>query len=492
LELSEKGRCLLLFLKQPPVLRLADEDSVVRPLMREGRFLTTQLPVGPYRTLTTPEGAAFPYYIMPFDADGVCTGPQTRAHLLANLAGVTDIFLFSHGWNNDWSAATQRYEEFITGFQKLRTTMALPMPAGFKPLLIGIFWPSQSLTLFESETGPGFAGSAGAQDAEVGAMQALLADIASELPAASRARFHALASSATLPENDARELAALLASALGDTTDLETGASTKPTSDDLLSAATSLAAPEPDYDAIGTVGTVGGPAAADPLAAGLFGNVLKALDPRNLLKPFTVWQMKDRAGRVGAVGVAPLLGEVLAQADASARVHLLGHSYGCKVVMTATCCMPPTPRKIESALLLQPAISQYAFAAMVPERNVPGGFFGARARIRQPIAGTFSRFDVPLHNMFHLSVRRSDDLGELQYAGDESPSKYAAFGGYGPRATDGAVIVPLRNAGAPYSLPAAPALVGIEGSRVIKGHGDFLHPDVWYLEWTLATAHLRA
>jgi hypothetical protein len=454
--------------------------------------VTTTLPAGPYRTLTTPEGVAFPYYIMPFDANGVCTGPQTRAHLLANLAGVTDIFVFSHGWNNDWSAATERYEAFIKGFQHTRATLNLRMPATYKPLLIGVFWPSQSLTVFENETGPGFAGRApttgGAKSTE---LRALIDTVAEELPEASRARFRTLASAASLDAAESRELATMLAAALGSISDDDTGATTSPSADDLLTAASTLTAPEPDYDAVGSVGS--GPAAnaaRDPQAAGLIGTVLGALDPRNIIKPFTVWKMKDRAGVIGANGVAPLLTDVLNAAAPTARVHLLGHSYGCKVVMTATCKMTST-RQIESALLIQPAFSVYAFAETVPERNVSGGFLPARSRVRQPITMTFSRFDVPLHTMFHLSVRRREDVGELQYAGAEVPSKFAAMGGYGPQATQGATVIPLRNPGAPYTLPAAPAIIGIEGSRVIKGHGDFLHDDVWYLSWTLATAHER-
>jgi pimeloyl-ACP methyl ester carboxylesterase len=451
--------------------------------------VTTQLPAGPYRTLTTPEGGSFPYYIIPFDADGVCSGPLTRTHLIEHLQGVTDIFLFSHGWNNDWSAATKRYEEFITGFQALRASQSLPMPADYKPLLVGVFWPSQSLTLFESETGPGFASTSAVQDADVGAMQGLLTDIAAQLPPASRARFHTLASAEVLNTEESSELAALLAGVLRDVTDAEAGNAKAPSADDLLASADALTAPEPDYDAVGAVRS--GPASTAPMAAGGIGGLIRALDPRNLLKPFTVWQMKDRAGKVGAIGVAPLLNDLLTSSDASARVHLLGHSYGCKVVMTATCMMQQTARKVESALLLQPAISRYAFAESVPEQNVPGGFFRARDRVRLPIVATFSTHDKPLHDMFHLSVRRHDDLGELQYAGGDTPSKYAALGGYGPGATTGATIIAIRNPGSAYTLPPAPAVVGIEGSRVIDGHGGILNDDVWYLSWTLATAHMR-
>ena len=450
--------------------------------------MTTQLPAGPYRTMTTPEGESFSYYILPFDADGVCTGPLTRAHLLANLQGVTDIYLFSHGWNNDWSAATKRYEAFIRGYQALRSSLGLAMPTPYKPLLCGVFWPSQALALFDSEKGPGFA-SAAAQDADIGVMQSVLAEIAAQLPAAKRARFHALATAAALPPADATELAELLAGVLHDVTDSEAGAAAAPSAADLIASATALAPEEPDYDAIGAVG--GGTAAGTPQAAGGIGGFLKALDPRNLIKPFTVWQMKDRAGKVGAVGVAPLLDDLLTTSDATTRVHLLGHSYGCKVVMTATCRMQQAARKIESALLLQPAISQYAFSESVPERNVPGGFHPALTRVRTPITATFSRHDTPLHGMFHLSVRRHNDLGELQYAGDESPSKFAALGGYGPRGTASATVAPIRTPGDAYTLPSAPALLGVDGAAHIDGHGGILNDAVWYLTWTLSTAHLR-
>jgi hypothetical protein len=74
------------------------------------KWQSLMIPIGPYRTLKTPEGTDFPYYIIPFDKEGRCEGPKTFDHLIANSPGHSDIFLFSHGWNNDWSAATVRYE----------------------------------------------------------------------------------------------------------------------------------------------------------------------------------------------------------------------------------------------------------------------------------------------------------------------------------------------------------------------------------------------
>jgi hypothetical protein len=82
----------------------------------------TVLPVGPYKVIKTAGGGEMPWYMMPFDRDGICTGPETRKHLMAAVAkeAFTDIYLFSHGWNNDWKDATDRYQSFIDGYSKLR------------------------------------------------------------------------------------------------------------------------------------------------------------------------------------------------------------------------------------------------------------------------------------------------------------------------------------------------------------------------------------
>ncbi|MEO8409426.1 MAG: hypothetical protein ABI478_02560, partial [Propionivibrio sp.] len=235
------------------------------------------LPAGPYRTLTTVDGDACPYYIIPFDKDGRCEGPRTRDHLLDAAAAYSDIFLFSHGWNNDWKAATERYESFIAGFQKLRHDHGLDMPVGYRPLLVGIFWPSQALAWFDSETGPGFAaGDPVAQDVAVQLEADTLRDVAAALSAERRDRFYELVRAERLEPGPAQELAAMLAALVA--ADDEGARGDAASAQDLLAAATALATPEPDYDAIGNAAAT----VAVPQTAGL-GDVLAALDPRNIV-----------------------------------------------------------------------------------------------------------------------------------------------------------------------------------------------------------------
>lgn len=438
--------------------------------------MPAMVPVGPYKTLSTADGAPFPYYIIPFDKQGRCEGPATRRHLLDNLAGFSDIFLFSHGWNNDWTAATQRYEHFIKGYIAQRAALGLAAPADYRPLLVGVFWPSQTMAWFDSETGPGFA-AAGPPDIDSG--RQLAADLAAALPETDYERFLELLQQPALSPEQARELATLLASlARGDD---EGSGREAPDADDLLAAAAALAPPPPDFDEVDSVDA--GRASA-PSAAGL-GDILGKLDPRNLIKPFTVWQMKDRAGVVGSRGVAALLHELLQRS--SARIHLLGHSFGCKVVMSATAALPTLPRQIHSALLLQPAISQYAFAPVVPESRLQGGYRKNLACIARPIVATFSAHDAALTKTFHLALRRKSDLGEQPEAAGTSPSIYGALGGFGPQDSD-ALIVDIKEPGEAYTLGVGNAIVGIRGTRHISGHGDISNAATWWLAYSLASS----
>jgi pimeloyl-ACP methyl ester carboxylesterase len=188
--------------------------------------------------------------------------------------------------------------------------------------------------------------------------------------------------------------------------------------------------------------------------------------------------MKDRAGRVGARGVSRLLEDVLAAT--TAPVHLVGHSYGCKVVMSALCRLSGAARQVESALLLQPAMSHLAFASDVPGLGAPGGYRPALERSFQPIRATYSRFDEPLTKFFHLAARRASDLGELRIAG-APPSRYSALGGFGPADGQGVARVSAEAPGTRYELPAGSRIVGVEASNVISSHSDINNRATWWM-----------
>ncbi len=171
--------------------------------------------VGPYRYVATAGGEHAPWYVMPFDKHGRCRAPRTRGHLIDTISSgqFSDVFLFSHGWNNDWDTATDRYRDFMDGFTTMRTEHALDVRPGYKPLLVGIIWPGTALVM-PWEAAPRFAGGAPVHeptDDRSGDAQRMIDEIADELPDDAVPRFYELMDQDEgLDRSDALELAEML------------------------------------------------------------------------------------------------------------------------------------------------------------------------------------------------------------------------------------------------------------------------------------------
>jgi hypothetical protein len=121
--------------------------------------VSDNLPGGPYWQVDLGNGSTAPWYMLPFDKSGKCTAPKTRENLLSDVASgnFSHVVIFSHGWNNDWEAASARYHRFINGFQKMRKDHGLEAAPAYRPLLVGIHWPSTALVM-PWERAPKFAG----------------------------------------------------------------------------------------------------------------------------------------------------------------------------------------------------------------------------------------------------------------------------------------------------------------------------------------------
>ncbi|BCW72439.1 hypothetical protein [Arthrobacter sp. NicSoilB8] len=463
---------------------------------------------GPYRQIVLHDGTTAPFYVVPFDQDGRCTGPVTLGELLKNLRKAelepdthySDIFLFSHGWNTPWPRAVEAYETFIKGFASLHADLPDPPGRTYRPLLVGVFWPSAVL-VDPDESPPKIAGDgagvAPESDELVGVEEATKTEIARQLRPEARARFYEMAQKPGLSGTEAQEFSSFLAplwfeDGTKDDLNLDAG---RITETELMSIWKNLPNSDRDEgDQFGFArggfgfGSTGGassggngepsgmlPPIPDPQAAGL----IEFLNPRELIRTTSVWMMKDRAGRVGADGVHGLLSDILAKT--SARVHLIGHSFGGKLVLSALCA-GELPRAVESVLLLQPAISYLCFSPEVPGTGRPGGYFRALSvdRCRQPILSTFSARDFPLTKIFHLAVRRASDLGDIEIAAGP-PGRYAALGGYGPAPGAGVVVVPAKDTGELYDLNGNSRVIGVESSRVIGGHSDVSNKWTWWM-----------
>ena len=392
-----------------------------------------------------------------------------------NSQNYTDVFIFSHGWNNDWEAANELYDGWISGFIKLRRDNSLDLGRPFRPLFVGIIWPSTALVL-ESEQGPKFRSAAPDADAYVGQEREEVRSLAESVSADDRSRFYELTQrplEASLTADEALELARIL-TPLYKSTDAEAGDDgAAPTPEDIRSA----------WETSGQTQLA---------ELGAFRIDLSKFDPRWIVRVATVWQMKDRAGTVGRIGVGPLLDAVLgfqpSQGETAPRVHLLGHSYGAKVVLSALCDKPKS-RKVDSIVLLQPAISYLCFSPNAAGQGKPGGYADAPNRSNQPILTTYSKCDQPLTQFFHLALRRNSDLGER--AANIPPSIYAALGGFGPAVDPGVKVIKLRDFPNKYPISdASIKILGIDATppsedcddpRGIDGHGDVSNVHTYWM-----------
>ncbi len=428
--------------------------------------------IGPYDIA----GVEMPTWILRYNNDGICESPQSRTLLLDELRNGdhTDVFLFSHGWNNSFEEAISLYGGFLKALEAHLS--ANPPARSFKPLFAGITWPSEWLDFSNSPT---IAGDPGVNEGLDVSKTEMAAQIEAATPGGG-ATFVKLINKASVNKDEATTLARLIQPVLvGAIDEIEEGTQPITESDILLAVQSEAAARQPpvgiDLDDYGSVdgGTAG---AIDPQAAGWPG----FLDPRTYVRLFSVYQMKDRAGRVGTRGMAPLLRDILGAT--AAKVHVAGHSYGCKVMLSAICAPGDLTRPVSSLLLLQPAISYLSFSANVPGTTRAGGYRAALegTRVIPPILSTYSKKDFPLHATFHLSLRRKSDLGEVQIAGTataagDPPNKYAALGGYGPRGA-GEKLINLPKSGEAHNLGSA-RVIGMDGSaNLINSHGDVDSP----------------
>ena len=441
--------------------------------------------IGPYEQIPMANGQTADLYLLRYDGDGRLLSPRTDAMLRQALPDATDVYLFSHGWNNVFDVALKRYRSFIHGFIQQRAEFKLPTPQNYKPILVGVIWPSTSFVL-PSEAGPKIAAPPDADGDEARQSEEMLTFVTESLGADEQAQLAELVDGRTqLGADEARQAAALVLGALGDATDDESGAE-PPDVDSLLAAwqamdqaqgATPATAPVDDDD-FGTVDSGG--TTAGPQAAGF------SLDPRNLLRAATMWKMKSRAGTVGAKGVSQLVRAVLDNDDT--RLHLVGHSYGARVVLSALATGGAPPNKAHSVLLLQPAINRWCFAPDVAGRGFKGGFNPVLDRVRQPVVTTFSSHDSPLTKFFHLAAVGKKHLGEPDVAAVGNTELYGALGGFGPAGLGNlaATQKALPPGNERYALNGGRRVIAVnggvslDGKPAISNHGDISNPVTWW------------
>ncbi|MEW1909077.1 serine-threonine protein kinase [Kitasatospora sp. NPDC085895] len=409
--------------------------------------------------------AGLPHWEVRFDKDGQLLDDDGLVAALPG-SGVRELFVFSHGWNNSETAARALYQ-YTFGELADQIDSFAPSWHG-KAGAVGVFWPSllfpedapdtpstpSSPAELAAALAPAFAPAEQAKLAEITTLLEQQPEDADQLTNCHRL-IGGLVTSPPLAAEDQGQQAVL----------------EKPTGE-VFSALAGLASEQGDAQG--------------------FPNPFKVLwhGAREALRTASYYEMKNRGGVVGKDGLGPLLGRC---AGNGLRVHLMGHSFGARLVSFALPGLPEgVGSPVASVLLIQGAFSHFSFAAPIPVSADRNGF----------LAPYFDRVAGPLQSIFSIGDRAVGwwypAASMLNNEDDQAASDLTyRWGGMGHDGFQqgGAEQFDLKPAGEPYPLQSG-RFYRLRGDDVIKAdlspfagaHSDIQHPEVVWAALAGATA----
>ncbi|GAB2856055.1 hypothetical protein GCM10027074_23910 [Streptomyces deserti] len=427
--------------------------------------------------MADPAMSVTPYWELTFDADGDPAGPD-RDRLLAEVTdrGIRDLVVFAHGWNNDRSGATRLYDRFFAPVPRLAPTARI----GY----VGVLWPAMR---FSDEPIPDFPRPAAAGHPRP--------------PTLDKDTRHALLETFPGRAIIVEQIARLLEQQPPEDAELEEFAR-------LVRLLVEVVAPGPQALFAADTVAEGVPQSEPEMFAGPAATVCaefaRALTTHRvpeeaqgfalpnpwegaheLLRQATYYAMKRRAGTVGERGLGRVIGR-LAAAAPQVRVHLVGHSFGARLVSFALRGLPKGVRTVKSVTLLQGAFSHYAFAARLPHDARAGGVLqGQQNRIDGPLVCCHSRHDSVLGTFYPLASRIAGDSRSVAAGaiGRVLGAKWGALGFDGVQAVPGTRALTLAQA-LRAQLPAS-GCVNVDAAAVVRrggppsgAHSDILHPEL--------------
>lgn len=437
----------------------------------------------------------FDFYRLRFGRDGELEDRAAFEEMSRNSGAATDAIFLAHGWRNNEDDASRWYTRFLATFG---AHMASPEFAGKlggrKWMVAGIYWPSKSLP--EGPSGEGQAQSLeGDEAAQKAYVRAQLEDLRCEVDDADKPKIdEAIRLLDELKDSTSAQdefVDNVLSSADGESLDPNEGLEfirSKPGSEvlDGLSTRRRRRIRTDDEDEGGAMGIPGGAGTVDVAMDGdgtvqglgsFFGGVFGKAG--RLLNMTTWYVMKERAGVVGASGVAQAVRE-LKKANPAIRVHLVGHSLGGRLMAACAKSLGSgTKVQPDSLTLLQAAFSHYGFSKAKQPRGE--GFFRAvvdRGVVKGPIVATFSTLDDVVGRVYAVASMLAGD--NVKRFGDKN-SQFGGIGANGAQELTETASEPLHTAGKPYGALKPGIVHCLDGStNLITSHGDITNPNVTY------------
>jgi hypothetical protein len=403
--------------------------------------------------------AGLNYYELDFNADGTLSSDGGLPAAI-QAGGIQDVFMLSHGWNDGVDSARSLYQQMFT-------LLAGMIPGRLSTsIAVGIIWPSLLFPEDDPATGQpipstgqqlaaALAPAFPAQQQNVATLGQLL-DQQPQDPAKLQ-QFHSLASGLVTSPPLAPEDAGQQASITGDT-----------------------AAVFGHAAAMSKTPTTSAQGIPNPFTSLWNG-------AKEVLRSMSYYEMKNRAGVIGRTGLGPMIGK-LAAADPGIRVHLMGHSFGARLVAYSVSGLPPAATgansPVKTLMLIQGAFSHFAFADPIPDSAIsgPGALAAFTGNVNGPLLATFSAADravgwwYPAASM--LAHQDAESVTDLTY-------QWGGMGHDGYQQSPAGLTVPLAAQGTGYGfqpglfyLLDANAVICADQSPVSGAHSDIRHAQV--------------
>jgi predicted alpha/beta hydrolase family esterase len=419
--------------------------------------------------------AGISYVAARFDKDGAVLDKQE----ITLPQGTTDVIVASHGWNNTEEQAERLYIELFTNFKAVASDQLQQK----KIAIVGVIWPSKKFTDVVDAAvaeqarggGAGFGTSSAAADETIKAKLDVIATMfdkkASKKITAAKNQIGKLESDLAARRKFVDELRSLLDESAANEED-NSALFFKLDGSVMLEK---LKMPAPLVSSGGGSGGGAASLGAHPKttpaggAAGL-GDIFSGIKAGAIrfLNYLAYYEMKKRAGTVGQNGVAPMLGRL---ADNAQRLHLVGHSFGCRVVTAAAASS--TTDKLQSMSLLQGAFSHNGFSKSM------NGFFRSvvdNQRIKGPIVITYTPNDRAVGIAYPVASRLA---GTVASAFGDANDKFGGLGRNGAQKMEPGEVVQgvdqLLAVGGKYSWCSG-RFHNLEGSKyIIDPNGGDAH-----------------
>lgn len=441
-----------------------------------------------------------PYMLVEFDKNG---NGELKQELPANCE---DVIVVSHGWNNNQEEAENLYRRLFSNMVQVAIDHAEVMPNDKRTIIdkttiLGVIWPSKKFDELmtdlpdEAVHKDGALSGNGDGDAEfskkkiqeaLNKLKTLYSADPNAAPIIESLR--ALAETIETDTNSQAEFVQQLRqlfNSTGGMLDQEPDdASDRFLYDDKQAVFdNAMREPAPEQAFMDSKKDL-----KEVRAANFFGRLVSAPVRAvvSLLNMTTYYEMKRRAGIVGREGVARMLDDIGAHNHVK-RIHLVGHSFGARVVTAAA--MQATTEKIHSMSLLQAAFSHNAFS------ESEAGFFRnviRNKKVKGAVIVTHTANDRAVGLAYPIASRLARDAARGILGGPDD--KYGGLGRNGAQKMNADEVFAdtskLLQDGATYQFRSE-KIHNLEGSDYIRANsGGDAHGEVYGKEvaWAILSA----